>query len=104
LLREGKVIELQSENMVLGIDPDEPYNQSVVELKSGDHLLLYSDGVLDAMNFKQETFGRQRLTEVFKRGGETAEQIVQNILWELRKFAGISKRTDDITMIVVKVL
>jgi sigma-B regulation protein RsbU (phosphoserine phosphatase) len=104
LLRNGEVIELHSENMVLGIDPDEPYKQSVVELQPGDLLLLYTDGLLDGMNFKQETFGRQRLAEVFKRGGETAEAVAQNILWELRKFVGISKRSDDVTMIVVKVL
>jgi sigma-B regulation protein RsbU (phosphoserine phosphatase) len=104
LLRNGEVIELQSDNMVLGIDPAERYQQSVLELQSGDLLLLYTDGVLDGMNFKQETFGRQRLAEVFKRGGESAEQVAQNILWELRKFVGISKRSDDITMIVVRVL
>jgi serine phosphatase RsbU (regulator of sigma subunit) len=104
LLRDGEVIELQSENMVLGIDPAEPYKQSVLELQSGDLLLLYTDGVLDGMNFNQETFGRQRLAEVFKRGGESADAVAQNILWELRKFVGISKRTDDITMIVVRVL
>jgi serine phosphatase RsbU (regulator of sigma subunit) len=104
LLRKGEVIELQSENMVLGIDPSEQYKQSVLELQSGDLLLLYTDGVLDGMNFKQETFGRQRLAEVFKRGGESADAVAQNILWELRKFVGISKRTDDITMIVVRVL
>ena len=45
-----------------------------------------------------------RQLEVFKRGGETAEAVAQNILWELRKFVGISKRTDDVTMIVVRVL
>ena len=33
-----------------------------------------------------------------------AETVAQNILWELRKFVGISKRTDDVTMIVVRVL
>jgi serine phosphatase RsbU (regulator of sigma subunit) len=104
LLRRGEVIELQSENMVLGISCDEKYKQSVLELQSGDVLLLYTDGVPDGMNFKLESFGRQRLIEVFKRGGETAEAIAQNILWELRKFVGISKRTDDVTMIVVRVL
>jgi serine phosphatase RsbU (regulator of sigma subunit) len=104
LLRDGEVIELRSENMVLGIVPEEEYKQSVVELRSGDTLLLYTDGLLDGMNFNQEIFGRHRLAEVFKRGGETADAVVQNILWELRKFVGISKQTDDVTMVVVRVL
>ena len=103
ILREGKVIELGSENMVLGVDPAQEYKQSIAELKGKDILLLYTDGLTDAMNFKQETFGRQRLLEAFKTGGETAEEVSQHILWELRKFVGLGKRTDDVTMIVARV-
>jgi sigma-B regulation protein RsbU (phosphoserine phosphatase) len=103
ILREGKVIELASDNMVLGVDPTEEYHQSIVELKSKDILLLYTDGLPDAMNFKQEMFGRQRLVEAFKAGGATAEEVSQHILWELRKFVGLAKRTDDVTMIVAKI-
>jgi sigma-B regulation protein RsbU (phosphoserine phosphatase) len=102
VLRDGKVIELSSNNMVLGVDPNEQYSQSIVELKSKDILLMYTDGLPDAMNFKQETFGRARLLEAFKAGGQTAEEVSQHILWELRKFVGLAKRTDDVTMIVVR--
>ena len=45
---------------------------------------------------------RQRLLEVFRRGGNSAEEIVQNMLWELRKFVGLARRTDDVTMIVAR--
>jgi phosphoserine phosphatase RsbU/P len=55
------------------------------------------------MNFQKEIFGKKRLLEVFKRSGETAEIVAHHILWELRKFVGLAKRTDDVTMIVVKV-
>jgi sigma-B regulation protein RsbU (phosphoserine phosphatase) len=103
ILRDGLVIELGSENMVLGVDSAQEYHQSIIELKSKDTLLLYTDGLPDAMNFKQETFGRQRLLEAFKQGGETAEEVSQHILWELRKFVGLAKRTDDVTMIVARV-
>jgi sigma-B regulation protein RsbU (phosphoserine phosphatase) len=103
LLRNGNIIELGSDNMVLGVDPNEDYKQSIIDLRGGDLLLLYTDGLPDSMNFKQETFGRQRLIEAFKKGGETAEIVAQNILWELRKFVGMSKRTDDVTMIVARV-
>ncbi|MDB5331089.1 MAG: hypothetical protein JWP03_2240, partial [Phycisphaerales bacterium] len=67
-------------------------------------LLLYTDGVTDAINFDGERFGRQRLSEVFKAGGPTAEAVAQNVLWELRKFVGLVKRPDDITLIVVRVV
>src|SRR4051794_15783697 len=67
ILRDGQIIELKTENMVLGVDPDEQYKQSVFDLKTGDTLLLYTDGLADAMNFNNETFGRQRIVEAFKK-------------------------------------
>jgi serine phosphatase RsbU (regulator of sigma subunit) len=102
LLRNGIVTELSADNMVLGVSPDEPYKQSFVDLKSNDCLLLYTDGLTDAMNFEQKTFGRQRLIEVYSKGGATAEIVAQNILWEMRKFVGLTLRNDDVTMVVVR--
>ena len=103
LLRDGQLLELGGNNMVLGVDPAERYTQSVVDLRTNDILLLYTDGLPDAMNFQQQSYGRQRLVEAFMKGGETADAVVQNILWDMRRFVGLTKRTDDVTMIVVKV-
>ena len=103
LLRDGVVSELATGNMVLGVACDEPYTQSILHLESGDTLLLYTDGLPDAMNFEQKTFGRERVVQALSRGGDSADAIAQNILWEMRKFVGLTKRTDDVTMIVVRV-
>jgi sigma-B regulation protein RsbU (phosphoserine phosphatase) len=103
LLRKGQIIELSSDNMVLGVDPNEAYTQRLIDLASGDALLLYTDGLTDAMNFANERFGRQRLNEAFLKGGATADAVAQNILWEMRRFVGLAKQNDDVTMIVVKV-
>ncbi len=100
ILREGKIIELTADNMVLGIDPEEQYRQTVVQLQSGDILLIYTDGLTEAMNFQQELFGKQRLLEVFKQSALNADLVTENILWEIRKYVGMAERTDDITMIV----
>jgi sigma-B regulation protein RsbU (phosphoserine phosphatase) len=100
ILRDGEIIELTADNMVLGIDPEEQYRQTVVQLRTGDILLIYTDGLTDAMNFKQETFGKQRLLEVFKKSERNAELVTENLLWEVRKYVGMAPRTDDITMIV----
>ncbi|MGH7214749.1 MAG: SpoIIE family protein phosphatase [Tepidisphaeraceae bacterium] len=104
ILRDGKILELGGENLVLGVDPSEQYKQSFIDLQSKDLLLLYTDGLPDGMNFHQETFGRQRVVDAFSKGGTTAETVAQNILWELRKFVGLSKRSDDVTMVVGRVL
>ena len=103
LLRDGKLIELASDNMVLGVDPNERYTQTIIDLHANDLLLLYTDGLPDAMNFFQQSYGRQRLVDAFMQGGESAEAVAQNILWDMRRFVGLTKRTDDVTMIVVKV-
>jgi len=108
LLRGGAITELVAENMVLGVDPSEQYKQQIVDMKSGDVLLLYTDGLPDAMNFQQQTFGRQRVLDSL-RGccpqdePVTADQVAQHILWDLRKFVGLARRTDDITMIVLRI-
>lgn len=103
LLRDGQITELSSSNLVLGLDPAEPYEQHICDLKSGDVVLLYTDGLTDAMNFQSQTWGKQRLIESLKAGGATAEIIAQNILWSMRRYAGLTERTDDVTLIVVRV-
>jgi len=103
LMRDGEIIELSSDNMVMGVDPSENYKQDFIDLKSKDVLLLYTDGLADGMNFQQETFGRQRVLEAFKRASGSAEQVAQHILWELRRFVGLAKRSDDVTMLVARI-
>ena len=104
LLRDGVVSELNADNMVLGVDPAEDYRQSVLDLKSGDVLLFYTDGLTDAMNYERQTFGRERLIAAYQGSccttGYTADGVAQHILWEVRKFVGFARRNDDITMIV----
>ncbi|HEX2971051.1 MAG TPA: SpoIIE family protein phosphatase [Tepidisphaeraceae bacterium] len=104
LLRDGKIIELTSNNLVLGIDPQERYEQAIQDLKKNDVLLMYTDGLTDAMNFQRKTYGKQRLIESLAKGGATAEIISQNILWDMRRYVGLTERTDDVTMIVARVL
>ena len=103
LLRKGQVTELPGGNMVLGVSVEEEFTQSLMELQSGDVLLLYTDGVADAMNFNNETFGRPRLIDAFKREGKTAGDIASNILWEIRRFCGLREPNDDITMVVARI-
>jgi sigma-B regulation protein RsbU (phosphoserine phosphatase) len=103
LKRDGVVTELESLNMVLGVDPDAPYQQSVLDLKSGDQLLFYTDGLSEAMNFGHELFGKRRIIESLQKPAETAEQLLQNVLWDMRRFVGLAQGGDDVTMIAVQI-
>jgi len=104
LLREGKIIELGSDNMVLGVNPDEPYTQSIIDLKLGDSLLLYTDGLLDGVNFEGGRYGKQRLVDAFTATEKaSAASVCDAVLWDFRKFVGMTKPTDDVTMIAATV-
>jgi sigma-B regulation protein RsbU (phosphoserine phosphatase) len=102
LLRDGQLADLGSDNLVLGINPDEKYEQHIVELQTDDLLLLYTDGLSDAMNFRDERFGTQRVRAGFAKGGPSAEIVAQNMLWDMRRFVGLTKRTDDVTLVVAR--
>lgn len=104
LLRDGQVTELDANNLVLGIDCNERYLQSILHLKANDTLLMYTDGLADAMNFSKETFGRSRIIDALKNSTGSAETIAQNILWTARKFVGMTARNDDVTMMVARMV
>ena len=104
LIRDGKMRELGTGGMVIGVDPDQKYDKEVVQLQKGDVLWIYTDGVPDAMNYAGDKFGKTRMRDsLMKYVGESAEQICRQMLWETRRFVGLNRRTDDTTIVVVKV-
>lgn len=103
LVRGGGVRELESLNMVLGVDPDAEFRQSVLDLESGDRLLLYTDGLTDARDFDGRMFGKQRIIESLLKPADNAESIASNLLWDLRRFVGLAPRSDDVTLVTLKV-
>lgn len=103
-LRAGRMGYLETGGMVLGVDCTAPFERGVVEIQSGDILLFYTDGAVEALNFADEAFGRQRLVESLLRyADQPAERIVQNINWDLRRFRGLADRLDDVTLVVLKI-
>lgn len=104
LLRDGQVSDLPGGNMVLGVDPEEQYTQQFIELRSGDALLLYTDGLPDAMNFQDEMFGTERVRSAFAAGGKSAQETAENVRWAMQRFVGLRKQTDDISLIVARLV
>ena len=90
--------------MVIGIIHDADYQQASIDLQAGDAIVFYTDGVIDALNFEGETFGRKRLREsILKHRDCPAPQFAEQIKWDTRRFAGLAKQNDDITIVVAKV-
>jgi len=104
LIRDGKIMDLEKGGLVLGVDAREEYEIETVELKDGDNLLFYTDGLIDAVNFDDEFWGRENLLETAKKyTAGSAEQMIKNILRYRRRFVGLARQIDDTSIVVAKV-
>jgi sigma-B regulation protein RsbU (phosphoserine phosphatase) len=104
LLRGGQVQMAAEGGLVLGLRPDETYQPSALELQPDDFLLLYTDGVIEAMNFEEQLFGRERLFQALASYGHMPpDQALRNILWDVRRFVGLADQSDDLTMVGLRV-
>ena len=106
LFRGGKVCHLRTGGGVLGIDPEKHWRHEVMTFNKGDVLLAFTDGLVEAMNFQDEQFGLRRIEAAALTAiGQdcSADAIAKHVLWEMRRFAGLQKRMDDITIVAIKV-
>jgi serine phosphatase RsbU (regulator of sigma subunit) len=104
LIRNGRIMDLKKGGLVLGVDAQAEYEIETVELKAGDSLLFYTDGLIDAVNFDNELWGRENLLETAKKyTTDSAEQMIKNILRYRRRFVGLARQIDDTSIVVVKV-
>ncbi len=101
--------ELRAGGPVLGIDRGATYEKGLFDLAPGDVLVIYSDGLTDAQTFDRQRYGRERIgravAESFNLSDQvTASLILNHILWDVRRFVGLQRQYDDITLIVARVL
>jgi sigma-B regulation protein RsbU (phosphoserine phosphatase) len=104
LLRNEEVCWLRAGGLVLGINPEATYAGDEASLEEGDVLVWYTDGLIDTMNYEGESYGRARLDESLRRHARLEPgQLANQLLWDVRRFAGLAKQTDDITIVVARV-
>ena len=100
---DGTVDQLASGGLPLGIMPFSEYEVGQAQLRSGDVLVIYSDGVTEANNLNEDEFGIDRLTEVLKANiDRTASGIRDKVESALSSFTGLAPANDDITLVIVK--
>ncbi len=107
LLRAGKIIELGANGVPLAVLEDMPYSGAEEAFVPGDTLVIYSDGIVEAPMRAQpkQFYGDERLQEralAFSAAHLDAAGIVEQVLADVRVFAGDGMHVDDVTLLIVR--
>ncbi|HKV13034.1 MAG TPA: PP2C family protein-serine/threonine phosphatase [Thermoanaerobaculia bacterium] len=103
--REGRLEEVGQGAPPLGTFKDVRYETELRPLAAGDLLVLYSDGLVEALDRQGREYGRERLERVIARveKGRRALSLREAILSDLADFRGTAEPADDVTVVVVRV-
>jgi hypothetical protein len=97
------VAALPRGGIALGVTPAADYEAQAVDLESGDLLVVYSDGVTEAMNLEGEFFDEVRLLEVVSQAaGRSARETARAILDAVVSFVGVAPAHDDVSLVILK--
>lgn len=100
---DGTVEMLEVTGGVLGVHEGFEYDEAGTTLKSGDLVVLYTDGVTETANENGDQFGEDSLvTFLQKYQSESPGTIVDGLISEIDKFRGSSARSDDLTLIALR--
>ena len=100
----GQCKRLDPEGLIIGVKEEFPYVEESCQLEVGDLLILYTDGLVEAENFKQELFGEERLCELIVANRDVPpDQFIKNVIEQVQFFTGHQFFNDDVSMIVMKV-
>jgi serine phosphatase RsbU (regulator of sigma subunit) len=99
----GKIEELESNAIVLGLFDTASYESGAFRLDKGDILVVYSDGLTDAQDPRQEMFGEERLLKIIRQQAPSGSHALQRqFLDDIAEFTQGMPQPDDITFVVVE--
>lgn len=88
---------------VVGAMEDMAYKDLTVELKPGEALFMYTDGVTEAMDSKKTFYSEQRLADTIKTIGlQGSEPVIKGVTSDIKEFVGQASQYDDIAMLMIK--
>ena len=94
---ECKRLEVES-NFVLGLEEDFEYKKQKTKLQEGDTILLYTDGLNEAINSEEEEFGYERIAKSLQKDA-LLKKNVETVIKDLEEFIGKAEQFDDITIL-----
>jgi sigma-B regulation protein RsbU (phosphoserine phosphatase) len=100
--RDGAVKELTEGGMVLGLFPTAQYEAGTVKMQPEDHLVLFTDGVIEALDASGEEFGMERLLSVLRENsGASASDMLTRVQEAVLAFSANAPQHDDITIMIL---
>jgi sigma-B regulation protein RsbU (phosphoserine phosphatase) len=103
--KSGESLLLGEGGPIMGILPDAQFSSTILTLEPGDILTLFTDGVTEQEDESGEEFSLDRLKNIIRyREKEPASSMVTDIAEAVSTFAGTKEQTDDLTVVVAKVL
>ena len=95
--------KLEVGGLPLGIDTGAVYQTDASELKSGDALIFYTDGVVEAFDEKGQEFGNDRWLEAIRALPDwDAQESLKFLIKRVDDFVGVTRQSDDITCLVIR--
>jgi sigma-B regulation protein RsbU (phosphoserine phosphatase) len=103
LRRQAEPLRLSAGGVALGCFSAFPFEESAVELQPGDRLIVFSDGISEAVNDRDEEFSEKRVSDlVTAHHDESAAELIEKILQAVGRHAGNQPQMDDMTLVVVR--
>ena len=104
--RDGRQVLLERGGLVLGVMESAHYEEDAINLETGDRVVLYTDGITEAVNAEGELYGEDRLHAVIRDLSHdlTAREVADAILEALAAFRNGIEARDDMTLMVLRVL
>ena len=100
---QTRCTQLDADGLILGIRKKVIFEEKTVQLNPGDMILFYTDGIIEAENSVGEFFGIERVCEIFHRyAQQTPDEIIEELLQQLKLFCATETFNDDITLMVFK--
>ena len=83
----------------LGMVPGMKFGQETAQLGRGDTVILYTDGIIESRNAKEEQYGYERFEFLVKKSPADADSLKNAILADVNRFTGVSAQHDDMTLV-----
>jgi sigma-B regulation protein RsbU (phosphoserine phosphatase) len=103
LIKNGKITKLDKGGLLLSCFEYSDYDEEEIIFEKGSTLVIFSDGITEAMNEAEEEYGDERLEKILLDNiKESSQEIIKNIITGVKLHVGDNAQSDDITIMIIK--